>query len=355
MSRPPKPWYWKARQAWYTDLGGVRRKLVDGPDDSKTKRLAEAEFHRLMVDWLDGHADADGGEHTVASIVDEFLDFAIKRDAPSTFYERRLYLQDFCNEHGPRLVRRCKPFHLTEWVDHHDTWASNWTKHYAMRCVMRPFNWAVKGKKIEENPFVGVEWPTCKTRRRPITLEEFTSLLDAASRTSRLGEILRFLACTGCRPCELRNLRWSDIDQSVSPPAIVIADHKTSNTRDDDEARVIPMLDELVILLARIADRCEHDEFVFVTNRKAPWARSSIQQSVRRLRRKIGLPEDVILYGIRHYVGTHSVLNGNDVRTTGDLLGHTNVRTTDRYVHPAHDNARLAEALARATKSVRCA
>jgi len=354
MSRPPKPWYWKARRAWFTDLGGSRRKLVDGPKDAETKRLADLAFHRLMEECLT-NPPVDGGNPTVASIVDEFLEYSIKRDAPSTFYERKLYLQDFCTDHGPRPVRSCKPFHLTKWVDSHPTWGSNWTKHYAMRCVMRPFNWAVKMKLIEGNPFVGVEWPTCKTGRRPITPEEFESLLKAAGRTSRLGEILRFLGCTGCRPSELRHLRWSDVDLDISPPAIVIVEHKTSRTRRDSEPRVIPMVDELVRLVGEIADRCEHEEFVFVTHRKRPWARSSIQQSVRRLRRTIGLSEDVVLYGIRHLVGTQSVRNGNDVRTTGDLLGHSNLRTTDRYVHPANDISHLAAAMARATKSVRCA
>jgi hypothetical protein len=141
-------------------------------------------FHRLMAECL-ADPPVDGGEPTVASVVDEFLEYSIKRDAPSTFYERRLYLQDFWHNHGPRLVRNCKPFHLSTWVDDHPTWKSDWTKHYAMRCVMRPFNWAVKMRLIEQNPFVGVEWPECETGRRPITPEEFNSLVNAAGRTSR--------------------------------------------------------------------------------------------------------------------------------------------------------------------------
>jgi len=354
MPRPRKPWFREARNAWYVEIGGKQHRLADGPKNDVTEARAELEFHRLMAETM-ANPPADGGDPTVAALIDEYLEQNKKHLAPSTFYENRILLQKFCKKHGPRLVRNCIPYHLSKWVNDQETWTSNWTRSFAIRIVKRSFNWAVEQGLIEENPFLKVKPPKCKSRRRPIKLEEFTQLLTAAGRTSRLGETLLFLAYTGCRPCELRNLRWSDIHLDEPNPEIVIEEHKTSNTQDDPEPRVIPIVDELAILLASIADRCENSEFVFVTHRRTPWARSSLQQSVRRLRRKIGLSEDVILYGIRHFVGTQSVRNGNDVRTTADILGHTGTRTTDRYIHPSNDRAHLAAAMARATSSLRCA
>ena len=40
---------------------------------------------------------------------------------------------------------------------------------------------------------------------------------------------------------------------------------------------------------------------------------------------------------------------------TADLPDRRNVRMTDRYIHPANEIADLAQAMARAAKSVRCA
>lgn len=354
MPRPRKPWFRDKRNAWYVEIGGKQHKLVDGPDDLDTETRAQLEYHRLMAEVM-ANPPVDGGNPTVASIVDEFLDYSIKRDAASTFYERKLYLQDFCTYHGPRLVPDCKPYHLSKWVDEHSTWISNWTKHYAMRCVVRPFNWGVKMKLIPENPFSGVEWPTCAKGRRPVTAAEFETLLKAAGPTSRLGEILRFLVLTGCRPTEARHLRWGDVHFDAPVPLIMIEKHKTSRTQATPKPRVIPMVVELVQLLREIVERQEHEEYVFVTHRRTPWARSSIQQKLRRLRREIGLSEDVVLYGIRHSVGTHSVRSGNNLRTTADLLGHTQLRTTERYVHSIDQIGELAAAMDRATKSARCA
>jgi len=351
--RRAKGWYRKARGGVYVEIQGRQYLLAKGPNNAQTWKEAEDAYYQLMAEMA-ANPPVDGGDPTVASIIDEYLEYSVRRDASSTFYERKLYLQDFCTHYGPKRVNDCKPYHLSKWVDGHATWKSDWTKHYAMRCVMRPFNWAVKMKLVPENPFMGVEWPTCTTERRPLTAGEFEALLKAAGPNTRLGEILRFLVLTGCRPVEARHLKWSDIRWDTPVPVIISADHKTSRTQATLKPRVIPLVPEAVELVREIAKRREHEEYVFVTPRRSPWARSSIQQKLRRLRREIGLPEDVVLYGIRHSVGTHSVRSGNSLRTTADLLGHTQLRTTERYVHSIDQIGDLAAAMDRATKSARC-
>jgi len=68
MPRPPHPWYWKARRAWFTDVGGVRRKLAVGPKEESEAQALE-EFHLLMAESL-ANPPVDGGDPTVASVVD---------------------------------------------------------------------------------------------------------------------------------------------------------------------------------------------------------------------------------------------------------------------------------------------
>ena len=201
--------------------------------------------------------------------------------------------------------------------------------------VKRPFNWAVECGLIRENPFRKVRLPECATRHRPITDVEHLAILGAAGAETRLGEVFRFLWFTGCRPVEVRSTQWRDTYLEAPPFAIVLEEHKTSKTQDDDTPRVIPLVPEVVELLREIRERKDHEEFVSVSVRGGPWARSSIQQAFRRLRDRLGLPKDLTVYGYRHHLGTESILQGNDLRTTGDLLGHKRTRTTERYVHPA--------------------
>ena len=84
---------------------------------------------------------------------------------------------------------------------------------------------------------------------------------------------------------------------------------------------------------------------VFLTFRGTPWNRSSLGLRMRRLRERAGLPDDVKLYGIRHQFGTQSIVNGVDVKTLSELMGHTSTRMTEHYLHLAGRHEHLASAM----------
>jgi site-specific recombinase XerD len=55
-----------------------------------------------------------------------------------------------------------------------------------------------------------------------------------------------------------------------------------------------------------------------------------------------------VLYGLRHAFGTRSILNGVDLKTLSELMGHTTTRTTEHYLHLAGQRSHLADAMLRA-------
>ena len=186
----------------------------------------------------------DGGDPPVASVIDAFLDHDVRRSGTRTYYERRRYLQLFAETLGRKPVKACLPYDLTRRIDAHPEWESDWTKSYAVRCVQRPFNWAVKSGLIPKNPFAGVTQAVGEPRR-PMTRDEFSRLVRVLGpmrnrneqvRSSRVRflEILIFLRYTGARPSELRELRWTDVD--LSRAEIVLHRHKTSRTTASPEA-----------------------------------------------------------------------------------------------------------------------
>jgi len=345
MARPRKPWYRKSRDWWMVEIAGEQIKLCRGENN---RGEAELRFHQLMAARL-ASEPVDSGNPTVASLFEAFLDFAVRRDAASTFYERKIYLQKFADAYGNVPVRELRPFHLTRWVDEHPSWTSDWTRSYAIRNVKRPFNWAIEQGLISANPVAAVRHRPGE-RRRPMEPKQYKALLKAVGSKSRIGEILRFIAQTGCRPKEARMLQWNDVD--VARSVVVIKDHKTAKTQKVQQPRIIPLVPGVVSLLDHVRKRGDHPEFVFVNGRKQRWGRCSIQQAIRRARRRIGLPEEVVLYGLRHHFGTDSIRNGNDLKTTATLMGHTSVRMTEHYVHLAGEYDHLRAAMQRATKSV---
>jgi integrase len=335
------------------EIDGEQVKLCQGKNNrTEAQRL----FHQRMAERL-AVPPVDGGNPTVTSVIDAFLEYSSLRDSERTYYERKRYLQLFAEAHGRRLVKECIPFHLRSWVDGHKTWANDWTRSYVIRCVKRPFNWAVKEGLTDRNPFAPVEH-RCGEPRRAMTPEEFTKVIRALgpvrgrisrsiSSRVRFLEILVFLRYTGARPSELRKMRWTDID--LDRQEIVLTRHKTSRTQRVPAPRRIRLVQPVLRLLTRVLRRGDGKDLVFVTCLKRPWTRDAIEQRLRRLRKDCGVSKDVKIYGLRHLFATAAVLNGVDLKTLAELLGHTTTRVVEQhYVHLADQSRHLHLAMQRA-------
>src|SRR5262249_38017431 len=152
MPRPLKPWFHKRKNAWVIEPGGKLIKLADGPKNPDTKKKAEAAFHHHML-LLAANPPVDGGEPTVASVIEAFLAHDANRTGNRFFKDRKYTLQLFAEVHGWRRIRDALPYHLTSFLDAHPEWRTDWTLAGKLRQLQRPFNWAVKKRLIPGNPF----------------------------------------------------------------------------------------------------------------------------------------------------------------------------------------------------------
>lgn len=369
MPRQARPWYSAEKGWWMVYVDGQKKWLVKGPDDWPTRLLAEKK-HRELLYLRDTNPAPEGPERTVASIIELYLKVNGKRYDERSLSERKHYLQRFAEAHGFRKVtdKDCLPVHLEQWVNDHPEWKSDWTVSQVLNIVQRPFNWAVKKRLILANPFRGVERRTGQPRR-PLTDKEFQSLLrstsvwltrqrskklypcDARRRQrpsagARFRQMLVFLRYTGARPGEAAALEWEDID--IENAVIVLNEHKTSKTQRVKKPRVIPLHAVVVKLLISIRKRNEPGKLVFLTHRKSAWNRCNLGQRMRRAREIAGVPTDAKLYGLRHAFGTRSIINGVDIKTLAELMGHTTTRMTEHYLHLSGQRAHLADAMRRA-------
>ena len=145
-------------------------------------------------------------------------------------------------------------------------------------------------------------------------------------------------------------LTWDDVD--LEKGIIVLRKHKTSRTQRFPAPRVIHLVPPVVKLLKHIRQyRKPGTQRVFLTIRGTPWHHRNLTLRMRRLRRRAGLPDDVKLYGIRHHFGTQSIVNGVDIKTLAELMGHRSTKMTEHYVHLAGRQEHLAAAMQRAVAS----
>lgn len=249
--------------------------------------------------------------------------------------------------YGDRVVSDCIAGDLEDFILAHGGWKARNTKNRVASAVKAAFGWAARGGRIAVNPFAGVTFGRGKIGR-DITRDELALLLQAASPAFR--RIIIFLVLTGCRPGEMRRLQWEHVNEEIQ--AAVLAEHKTADTTRVYRPRRIFMSTAVVKLLAWMRRRqMSWQEFVFVNEHGRQWGCKSLSQKLRRLRQRIGLSDEVKLYGCRHFFGTAAILSGViDVETLRELMGHQDIRMTQRYTHVGDKVDHLRAAAERACR-----
>ena len=71
---------------------------------------------------------------------------------------------------------------------------------------------------------------------------------------------------------------------------------------------------------------------------KGPYSERSAQVVFRRAKQAAGIQKDVGFHGLRHSFATHLLEKGIDVKYIKEVLGHFDIRTTERYLHVSKEN-----------------
>jgi integrase len=134
------------------------------------------------------------------------------------------------------------------------------------------------------------------------------------------------------RPKEARELTWEQIDFEAG--IIVQTQHKTA--RKTGKPRIIGLDPATMRFLANLyRQRPEGTDHVFLNRCGRPWKRSTLCSHMSELCNRLGLPEDLTPYTMRHARATEAIISGMGERQLADHLGHSNTRMIQRYSHAA--------------------
>jgi integrase len=202
-------------------------------------------------------------------------------------------------------------------------------------------NFAVRQGYLRSSPFIGVkllqEGPGMM---RVVSSEE--EMLYLAHATPLLRDIAVLILQTGMRPQEVFSIRGENVN--LQDRFVFVPEGKSRFAR-----RTIPLTDEArKVLKSRM-----RDGYLF-PHRDDPVLPMTACRSHDTVMRKLKL--GFRLYDLRHTFGSRAAMAGVDLPTLKELMGHSHISLTMRYIHPTPQHkkeaiAKLAEFNRRPHKS----
>ena len=187
---------------------------------------------------------------------------------------------------------------------------------------------------VSSNPAQGVRAPRYR-KRLPATLsiEQISSLLQNPKRDDPLlardFAMVELAYSSGLRLSELVSVRFEDLDLQTGRLRVL---GKGSKQRDlpvgrlacDAIRRWLPWRERLV--------KGGHS-FLFIGRHGGKMSNRSVQLRWRDLARQRGLEHNLHPHILRHSFATHLLESSGDLRAVQELLGHSDIGTTQVYTH----------------------
>lgn len=181
---------------------------------------------------------------------------------------------------------------------------------------------------------------TKKTDHLPqvLTIEQMEALINIVPRDKLAGKrdaaILELMYATGMRVSEVIDLT---LDRFYAEEQFIRVIGKGS------KERLVPFgkcaknaVAEYIA--ARQQAGVKPSSFVFLSNRQAPMTRQSVWKLIKKYAKLANIPFEVTPHTIRHTFATHLLNNGVDLRAIQEMLGHSDISTTQIYVHIAFND-----------------
>ncbi|MEP1306892.1 MAG: site-specific tyrosine recombinase/integron integrase [Balneola sp.] len=157
-----------------------------------------------------------------------------------------------------------------------------------------------------------------------LSVEEVQRLLNSFTNIKHKA-IFTLCYSAGLRLGEILNIKISDIDSDRMQIRISQAKGKKD--------RYSLLSPKVLELLRKYVSEYKPSEYLFEGQKGGKYSSSSVQQLMRRHRKKANIKKKATPHTLRHSFATHLLDNGTDIRFIQELLGHAHISTTQIYTH----------------------
>ena len=143
--------------------------------------------------------------------------------------------------------------------------------------------------------------------------------------------IFELLYATGLRVSEVCSLKINDVNLEVGFIKV-----KGKGGRE----RIVPLGETALHFLKRYIEEVRpkllknrESVFLFISSFKKNLSRQSIWKMIKLYIKKTRIKKEVSPHTLRHSFATHLIERGADLRSVQEMLGHSNISTTQLYTH----------------------
>jgi len=204
------------------------------------------------------------------------------------------------------------------------------------------FHYLYKEGIVEKDVSDGLKAPKIEKKMPEIlTTEEVIWLLEQPKgdtpKEIRDKAMLELLYATGIRVTELITLKVSDVNMQMG---FIIC-------RDGSKERVIPFGAAAKRAMIQYLEKARnvmlldlHSAILFVNCSGQPMSRQGFWKLIKYYAKKAGIVTDITPHTLRHSFAAHLVENGADLRSVQEMLGHSDISTTQVYAAMTHNRIR---------------
>ena len=240
-------------------------------------------------------------------------------------------LRDFKKDltDAPRLSRSGKPVPFDEEADEFDESVALRKRkartNRVMTVLRAALNHALKEKWFASDaawcmalkPYPGTDVASV----RWLEVEECHALKAAVEEDFR--QLVRGALQTGCRYGSLRHMRYQDVDLKAATTLVRVT--------KSGETQLIHLKAEGCGLLLALMTGKKRNDFVFTKADGSQWKPSDQQRRMEKGCSVAGIEPAVTFHELRDTFASHLVMAGVPLLTVSKLLGHKDVRTTEKY------------------------
>lgn len=327
---------YKRGGVWWTSIT-YRGKRIWKSLETSDKKLAQAIEAKVRTEIIEGRyfTKQTGEGKTINDMMDKFM----KEHAPKVSTNMRKSYKASLNNllcfFGGHKLLAITPKTISEYKSfRYSNGVKPATINRELAMLSKAFNLAIKEWEwVKENPVSKIPKERENNERdRWLTEDEEKRLLDYSP--SWLRDIIIFDLNTGLRQGELLSLEWNRVN--LFRKTIIIQESKNG------KPRTIPLTQIAADILAEKSKvRNIKNDLVFTNSDGTRFDRHNLRRAFNIALRKAGIG-NFHFHDLRHTFATRLAQKGVDIYKISKLLGHQDIRMTQRYAHHCPESLRTA-------------